>query len=71
MEQPLAELAEELDTEQIRTQLVVALDAESEIREGEEAELWLDPARMQLFDPRSGDNLTHRHGTEARALSPA
>jgi multiple sugar transport system ATP-binding protein len=69
--EPLAELAEELDSEQIRTQLVVALDAESEIREGEEAELWLDPARMQLFDPRSGDNLTHRHGTEARTLAPA
>jgi multiple sugar transport system ATP-binding protein len=69
--QPLAELAEELDTEQIRTQLVVALDAESDIREGEDAELWLDPARMQLFDPRSGDNLTHRHGTEARTLAPA
>ncbi len=69
--EPLAELAEELDTEQIRTQLVVALDAESEVREGEEAELWLDPARMQLFDPRSGDNLTHPHGTEARTLTPA
>jgi multiple sugar transport system ATP-binding protein len=69
--QPLAELAEELDSEQLRTQLVVALDAESDIREGEDAELWLDPARMQLFDPRSGDNLTHRHGTEARTLAPA
>jgi multiple sugar transport system ATP-binding protein len=69
--EPLAELAEELDTEQIRSQLVVALDAESDIREGEDAELWLDPGRMQLFDPRSGDNLTHRHGTEARALTPA
>jgi multiple sugar transport system ATP-binding protein len=69
--EPLAELAEELDTEQIRTQLVVALDAASEIKEGEEAELWLDPARMQLFDPRSGDNLTHHHGTEARTLAPA
>ncbi len=69
--EPLADLAEELDTEQIRTQLVVALDAESEIREGEQAELWLDPARMQLFDPRSGDNLTHHHGTEARTLAPA
>jgi multiple sugar transport system ATP-binding protein len=69
--EPLAELAEELDSEQIRTQLVVALDAESDIREREEAELWLDPDRMQLFDPRSGDNLTHRHGTEARTLAPA
>jgi multiple sugar transport system ATP-binding protein len=69
--EPLAELAEELDSEQIRTQLVVALDAESDLKEGEEAELWVDPGRMQLFDPRSGDNLTHRHGTEAKTMAPA
>src|SRR5690606_5019883 len=42
---PLDELAAELDSEQLRTQLVVSLDAESELAEGEEAELWLDPAR--------------------------
>jgi multiple sugar transport system ATP-binding protein len=60
--EPLAELALELDTEQIRTQLVVILDPESRIQEGREAQLWFDPARMHLFDPESGDNLTHGGG---------
>jgi multiple sugar transport system ATP-binding protein len=69
--EPLAELAEELDSEQVRTQLVVALDAESELTEGSEAELWLDPTRMHLFDPASGDNLTHGHGAQPRTLTPA
>jgi multiple sugar transport system ATP-binding protein len=71
VKQPLDDLAQELDSEQIRTQLVVALDAESEIREGEEAHLWLDPSRLQLFDPRSGENLTHRHGSTPRTLTSA
>jgi multiple sugar transport system ATP-binding protein len=68
---PLDELANELDSEQIRTQLVVTLDAESRVREGEEANLWLDPSRMHLFDPESGDNLTHGRGVDARELTPA
>ena len=68
---PLDELATELDSEQIRTQLVVTLDAESRISEGEDADLWLDPSRMHLFDPASGENLTHGRGTEARTLATA
>ena len=66
---PLEELANELDSEQIRTQLVVTLDAESRVAEGQEAELWLDPARMHLFDPETGDNLTHGRGVDARTLT--
>ncbi len=66
---PLEELANELDSEQIRTQLVVTLDAESRVREGEEAELWLDPSRMHLFDPETGENLTHGRGVDARTLT--
>jgi multiple sugar transport system ATP-binding protein len=54
----LRSLARELDSESLRTQLVVALDPDSQIARGEEAELWFDPARMHLFDPASGDNLT-------------
>jgi multiple sugar transport system ATP-binding protein len=69
--EPLAELAAELDTEQIRTQLVVGLDAESEIRVGQEAELWLDVSRMHIFDPRTGDNLTHARGSGRRPLAPS
>jgi multiple sugar transport system ATP-binding protein len=66
---PLEELATELDSEQIRTQLVVTLDAESQVREGQEADLWLDPSRMHLFDPESGENLTHGRGVDARSLA--
>jgi len=54
----LEELDRELDGEAMRTQLVVSLDAMSRVREGERATLWFDPARMHLFDPESGDNLT-------------
>ena len=66
---PLEELATELDSEQIRTQLVVTLDAESRVVEGEDADLWLDPSRMHLFDPESGANLTHGRGVDARTLA--
>jgi multiple sugar transport system ATP-binding protein len=68
---PLQELAADLDMEQLRTQLVVNLDAESRVSEGENATLWLDPSRMHLFDPASGENLTHGSGTEARSLASA
>ncbi len=68
---PLQELASDLDMEQVRTQLVVNLDAESRVTEGENATLWLDPSRMHLFDPASGENLTHGRGTEARSLASA
>jgi multiple sugar transport system ATP-binding protein len=68
---PLQELAADLDMEQLRTQLVVNLDAESRVSEGQNAALWLDPSRMHLFDPASGENLTHGRGTEARSLASA
>jgi multiple sugar transport system ATP-binding protein len=62
----LKSLARELDSEALRTQLVVALDPESRICAGAEAELWFDPTRMHLFDAASGENLT-RDVTSARA----
>jgi len=68
---PLAELATELDSEQLRTQLVVKLDAESRITEGADAELWLNPRRMHLFDPESGRNLTAGRDETARVPEPA
>ena len=68
---PLEELATELDSEQICTQMVVTLDAESRVTEGEDANLWLDPTRMHLFDPASGENLTYGHGAESRSLASA
>jgi multiple sugar transport system ATP-binding protein len=61
----LADLERELDSEQLRTQMVVSLDPASRIRDGEAAELWVDPTRMHLFDPRSGENLTLPRGAHA------
>jgi multiple sugar transport system ATP-binding protein len=58
VEQQLAELEHELDSEALRTQLVVSLDAAATVTRGEEAELFIDASRMHLFDPASGDNLT-------------
>jgi multiple sugar transport system ATP-binding protein len=54
----LAQLEKDLDSEALRTQLVVALDANSKIDKGEEAEIWMDASHLHLFDPKSGDNLT-------------
>jgi len=54
----LAELANDLDSEQMRTQICVELDPLSRVRNGDEATLWLDAERIHLFDPASGDNLT-------------
>jgi multiple sugar transport system ATP-binding protein len=67
--QPLDELATELDSEQLRTQMVVTLDAESRLQKGADADLWLDPSRMHLFDPATGDNLTHGRGTDAASTT--
>jgi multiple sugar transport system ATP-binding protein len=54
----LDELDRELEGEGMRSQLVVALDAMSPIRDGDTAQLWIDPAKIHLFDAESGDNLT-------------
>ena len=54
----LEELDRDLDGEGMRSQVIVALDAESRVREGDQATLWFDPARLLVFDPESGANLT-------------
>lgn len=36
----------------------MSIDAASRIREGREAEFWLDSRKVHVFDPESGDNLT-------------
>jgi multiple sugar transport system ATP-binding protein len=54
----LHELERELDSERMRSQLVVALDPASRIAANSEAELWFNPGHMHVFDPASGDNLT-------------
>ena len=60
VEAQLEQLARDLDSEALRTQIIVALDSSSRIRDGEEAELHVDSSRMHLFEPSSGDNLTLR-----------
>ncbi|GAA0514446.1 putative sugar ABC transporter, ATP-binding protein SugC [Paractinoplanes deccanensis] len=61
----LADLAAELDSEALRTQLIVKIDAMSRLRENHEAEFWADTARMHLFDPRTGANLTRDEAAAA------
>jgi multiple sugar transport system ATP-binding protein len=56
--QKLKDLERELDSEQMRTQLVVTLDAASRIRSGDKAQLWFNAERVHVFDPSSGENLT-------------
>jgi multiple sugar transport system ATP-binding protein len=58
VEAKLRDLALELDSDTMRTQVVASLDTASRITKGEDAELWLDASRMHLFDPVTGDNLT-------------
>ncbi len=54
----LRDLSRELDAEALRTQAIVSIDASSRIREGREAELWLDARKVHVFDPETGENLT-------------
>jgi multiple sugar transport system ATP-binding protein len=62
----LSELEKELDSERMRSQLVVALDPASAITDRSTAEIWFDPRHLHIFDAESGDNLTN-----AVAATPA
>ncbi len=70
IKQQLAELANELDSEQLRTQLCVELDPLSRVRSGDKATLWLDAERLHLFDPHSGENLTRADRVSGRHAAP-
>jgi multiple sugar transport system ATP-binding protein len=54
----LKELAREVDSDSLRTQLVVSLDAASKVKVDDVATLFIDTDKMHLFDPSNGDNLT-------------
>ena len=61
----LNELAADLDLEQTsqdESQLVVRLNAASEVAAAGEAEIWLDARRLHLFDPETGEALTRAAG---------
>jgi multiple sugar transport system ATP-binding protein len=53
----LTELARELDADRVRSQLVVAIDPRRQLDRGAELLLRVDPRRMHLFDPESGESL--------------
>jgi multiple sugar transport system ATP-binding protein len=54
----LEELERELDSERMRSQLVVALEPASGIRDNSDATLWVHPRSVLIFDPHTGENLT-------------
>jgi multiple sugar transport system ATP-binding protein len=62
--QELADDAGAADLPQSRggSQMVARLDADSNARQGQEAELWFDTERLQLFDPESGRSLLASNG---------
>jgi multiple sugar transport system ATP-binding protein len=47
------------DTGASGDQVVARLDAATGVREGSEAELWADVRLIHVFDPSSGENITH------------
>ncbi|GIF17309.1 multiple sugar transport system ATP-binding protein [Actinoplanes tereljensis] len=65
----LAELAAELDSEALRSQLIISIDAMSRLRENHEGEFWADTRRMHLFDPKTGENLTRDEAAAADLAS--
>jgi multiple sugar transport system ATP-binding protein len=58
VQEQLQQLEKDLDGESLRTQLVVSLDGASRVAVGDEAEIWVNTAKMHLFDPVTGENLT-------------
>jgi multiple sugar transport system ATP-binding protein len=67
----LRDLSRELDSEELRTQAIVSIDSTSRIREGREAEFWLDARKVHVFDPQTGENLTRDAEAGARLTQMA
>jgi multiple sugar transport system ATP-binding protein len=67
----LRDLSRELDSEELRTQAIVSIDSTSRIREGREAEFWLDTRKVHVFDPSTGENLTRDAEAGARLTQMA
>jgi multiple sugar transport system ATP-binding protein len=57
----LRELAEDAGTSEVPSSgegnVVARLDAASQVRRGQEAELWVDSTKLHLFDPETGASL--------------
>ena len=73
--QELRELAEDAGGGEVpmageEGRIVARLDPDSQVKQGEEAELWVDASRLHLFDPEDGRSLTAASGaTPATAPS--
>jgi multiple sugar transport system ATP-binding protein len=52
-------------------QVVARLDAATAICEGENAELWANAAAIHIFDPATGENLTHDRGETVPSATSA
>ncbi|SDT25896.1 ABC transporter ATP-binding protein [Actinopolymorpha singaporensis] len=64
-------LAQELDMEAMRPQLIISLDPASRIREGQPGRFWVDVSKIHLFDPKNGANLgLTRQGSNAASGEP-
>ncbi|ROR91934.1 ABC transporter ATP-binding protein [Nocardioides aurantiacus] len=51
------------------TQVNARLDAAAHVRSGQQAQLWVDTAKMHVFDGETGENLTHESHERAGAAS--
>jgi multiple sugar transport system ATP-binding protein len=51
------------DTGSDSDQIVARLDAATQIREGENAQMWADTRSIHVFDPDTGENLTRKANT--------
>ena len=49
----------------------MSIDSTSRIREGREAEFWLDSRKVHVFDPQTGENLTRDAEAGARLTQMA
>jgi multiple sugar transport system ATP-binding protein len=61
----LARDSGQADTGASADQVVARLDAATRVREGEEAELWVDARAIHVFDPAKGTNLSLGDGAGA------
>jgi hypothetical protein len=68
--QELRELAEDIGGGEVpmageEGRIVARLDPQSNVRVGQESELWVEAGRIHLFDPEDGRNLTADAGGPA------
>ncbi|MDQ4048384.1 MAG: sn-glycerol-3-phosphate ABC transporter ATP-binding protein UgpC [Actinomycetota bacterium] len=50
--------------------IVARLDPTSQVKEGQDTELWLDATKVHLFDPEDGRSLTASHADAPAAVAP-